>query len=53
MVAELSKQHSELSIRILTKRTSAIYLIPGLLSDAHAQNYDKHDDVFPLVDKDA
>jgi hypothetical protein len=50
MVAELSKQHSGLSIRTLTKRTSAIYLIPGLLSDAHAQNYDLNLMTFlPLV----
>jgi hypothetical protein len=54
MVAELSKEHSGWSIRTLTKSTSAIYLsiylILGLLSDAHAQNYDLNlDDVFPLV----
>jgi glutamine synthetase adenylyltransferase len=51
IVAELSKQHSGLSIRTLTKRTSAIYLIPGLLSDdAHAQNYDLNLMTFiPLV----
>jgi hypothetical protein len=42
MVEELSKQHSMLSIRTLTKRTSSIYQIPSLLPDAHAhaQNYD-------------
>jgi hypothetical protein len=50
MVAELSKQHSGLSIRTSTKRISAIYLIPGLLYDVHAQNYDLNLMTFlPLV----
>jgi hypothetical protein len=50
MVAELSKQHSGLSIRTSTKRISAIYLIPGLLYDVHAQNSDLNLMTFlPLV----
>jgi hypothetical protein len=50
MVAELSKQHSRLSIRTSTKRISSIYLIPGLLYDVHAQNSDLNLMTFlPLV----